>query len=85
MSLYSFIFAGLLFSLMFSVIMPIVKLLSIPFIIVTFGIFSFILNLLAFYLFDSLIPQIEFTTLFSIILTSIIISSINVLSQSTLR
>lgn len=84
-SWYYFALAGIMFTIVFSIILPIIKTISFPIIFLTLGLFSFILNLLAFYTLDLFLTQLEFTSLLSIILTSIIISSINMISNSFLR
>ena len=84
-SWYYFVIAGIVFTVVFSIILPIIKAISFPIIFLTLGLFSFILNLLAFYALDRFLTQIEFTSLLSIILTSIVISSINMISNSFLR
>ncbi len=84
-SWYYFAFAGLMFTVVFSIILPVIKVISLPLIVLTLGFFSFVLNLIAFYALDRFLPQIEFTTLWSIILTAIVISSINMISNSLLK
>jgi putative membrane protein len=84
-SWYYFIIAGIIFTILFSIILPIIKLISLPIIFLTLGLFSFILNLMAFYALDIFLVGLEFESILSIILTSIIISSINMLSNLFLR
>ena len=57
------------------------KFISFPIIFLTLGLFSFILNLIAFYTLDQLLTGLEFNSILAIILTSIVISSINMLSN----
>lgn len=83
--LYYFVIAGLVFTILFSIILPIIKFISFPIIFLTLGLFSFILNLIAFYALDQLLVGLEFSSILSIILTSIVISSINMLSNVFLR
>jgi len=83
--LYYFVIAGLMFTIIFSIILPIIKFISFPIIFLTLGLFSFILNLLAFYALDQLLTGLEFTSTLAIILTSIVISGINMLSNTFLR
>jgi|688.fasta_scaffold15684_11 putative membrane protein len=83
--LYYFLIAGLVFTIIFSIVLPIVKLISFPIIFLTLGLFSFILNLIAFYTLDQLLTGLEFNSILAMILTSIVISSINMLSNVFLR
>jgi len=83
--LYYFLIAGLIFTVIFSIILPIIKLISFPIIFLTLGLFSFILNLMAFYALDQLLVGLDFSSILSMILTSIVISSINMLSNVFLR
>jgi len=83
--LYYFLIAGFAFTIIFSIILPIIKFISFPIIFLTLGLFSFILNLIAFYALDQFLVGLDFNSIFSIILTSIVISSINMLSNVFLR
>jgi len=83
--LYYFLIAGLIFTIIFSIILPVVKVISFPIIILTLGLFSFVLNLVAFYALDQLLTGLEFSSILAMILTSIVISSINMLSNVFLR
>ena len=83
--LYYFLIAGLIFTIIFSIILPVVKVISFPIIILTLGLFSFVLNLVAFYALDQLLTGLEFSSVLAMILTSIVISSINMLSNVFLR
>jgi putative membrane protein len=83
--LYYFLIAGLIFTIIFSIILPIIKFISFPIIFLTLGLFSFVLNLIAFYALDQLLVGLDFSSILSIILTSIVISSINMLSNVFLR
>jgi putative membrane protein len=83
--LYYFLIAGLIFTVIFSIILPIIKFISFPIIFLTLGLFSFILNLMAFYALDQLLVGLDFDSILSMILTSIVISSINMISNIFLR
>jgi putative membrane protein len=83
--LYYFLIAGLIFTIIFSIVLPIIKFISFPIILMTLGLFSFILNLMAFYALDLFLVGLEFESILSMILTSIVISSINMLSNIFLR
>lgn len=84
-SWYYFLIAGIIFTIIFSIILPIVKAITFPIIILTLGLFSFVLNLLAFYALDYFLEPLQFTTFLSIVLTSLVISSINMISNTFLR
>lgn len=83
--LYYFVIAGLVFTIIFSVVLPIIKFISFPIIFLTLGLFSFILNLIAFYALDLFLTGLEFNSILAMILTSLVISSINMLSNVFLR
>jgi putative membrane protein len=82
---YYFLIVGIVFTIIFSIILPIVKAITFPIIILTLGLFSFVLNLLAFYALDYFLEPLQFTTFLSIVLTSLVISSINMISNTFLR
>lgn len=82
---YYFLLIGFIFNFIFSIVLPIVKLVSFPIIFLTLGLFSFIINIIAFYTLDQFLVGIEFTSFLSIILTSVVISSINMLSDIFLQ
>ena len=83
--LYYFLIAGAVFTLIFSIILPIIKFISFPIIFLTLGLFAFVLNLIAFYALDQLLVGLDFSSILAMILTSIVISSINMLSNVFLR
>jgi putative membrane protein len=82
---YYFVIAGFVFTIIFSIVLPIIKFISFPIIFLTLGLFSFILNLIAFYVLDLFLTGLEFNSILAMILTSIVISSINMISNIFLR
>lgn len=59
--LITFLFGGLALSILFIVIKPILNLLTLPLNIVTLGMFSFLSNVIIFYLLTVSVPQIGIT------------------------
>ncbi len=59
--LVTFLFGGLALSILFIVIKPILNLLTLPLNLVTLGMFSFLSNVIIFYLLTVFVPQIGIT------------------------
>jgi len=60
---------------------PVLAILSIPFIIVTFGIFYLLINVSMLYLTRSIVPQFTIATFWWAVLAAIIVSSVNWIMQ----
>lgn len=80
----AFLFAGLIFSVINSILRPIVIILSLPAILVTLGLFIIIVNGLMVYISLKLAPGLQMSFLNSI-LTGIILSLINYIVSSALE
>lgn len=78
-----FLAAGLIFSLVNSILKPIVVILSLPAILLTLGLFTLIVNGLMVYISISLAPGLEMTFSNSI-LAGIILSLVNYIVSSAL-
>ena len=72
----TFIVAGLIFSLINSLIKPIIVLLSLPILVVTLGLFMVVINGIIVFLTFSLLPGLE-STFWHAILTGIVLSLAN--------
>ncbi len=79
-----FLLAGLIFSLVNSIIRPIVIVLSLPAILLSLGLFTFIVNGLMVYISFMLTPGLQMTFWHSI-LTGILLSLINYIVSSALE
>lgn len=79
-----FLLAGLIFSIINSILRPIIIILSLPAILVTLGLFILIVNGLMVYLTLKLTPGLQMTFLNSIF-TGIILSLINYIVSSVLE
>ncbi len=79
-----FILAGLIFSLVNSILRPVVIVLSLPAILLTLGLFTFIVNGLMVYISLMLSPGLQMTFGYSI-LAGIILSLINYIVSSALE
>lgn len=79
-----FLLAGLIFSIINSVLKPIVIILSLPAILVTLGLFTIIVNGLMVYLSLKLAPGIHMTFWYSV-LTGMILSLVNYIVSSALE
>lgn len=55
----TFVFGGLVLSLMMSFLKPVLKVITLPINIITFGTFSFVINIIVLYLLTVFIPQIK--------------------------
>ncbi len=74
---WALLIAGLVFTLANFFLKPVLAILSIPFIIVTFGIFYLLINVLMLYLTHWIVSQFTIATFWWAVLASIIVSSVN--------
>ena len=74
---WALLIAGLVFTIVNFFVKPVLAILSIPFIIVTFGIFYFLINVLMLYLTHWIVPQFTIATFWWAALAAIIISAVN--------
>lgn len=83
-STWVFLMAGLIFSVINSVLRPIVIILSLPAILVTLGLFTIIVNGLMVYLSLKLAPGLSMT-FWNSVLTGIVLSLVNYIVSSALE
>ena len=76
--------AALVFTLVNGFVKPILAILSIPFIIVTLGIFYFLINVLMLYLTSWIVPDFDIDTFWWGCLAAIIVSIVNWVLQALL-
>ncbi len=69
--------AAAVFTLVNAWVKPILAVLSIPFIVVTLGLFYFLINVLMLYLTDWIVPDFEIKTFWWGVLAAIIVSIVN--------
>jgi putative membrane protein len=69
--------AGLVFTLVNIFLKPILTVLSIPFIVVTLGVFYFLINVLMLYLTHWIVPQFTIASFWWAVLAAIIVSAVN--------
>jgi putative membrane protein len=69
--------AAAVFTLINAWVKPILTILSIPFIIVTLGLFYFLINVLMLYITDWVVPDFEIRTFWWAVLAAIIVSIVN--------
>ncbi|MEO5949926.1 MAG: phage holin family protein [Candidatus Saccharimonadales bacterium] len=81
---WAFVFAGLIFSIMNSILRPIVIILSLPAILVTLGLFTLIVNGLMVYLSLKLAPGLNMT-FWNSVLTGMVLSLVNYIVSSALE
>jgi putative membrane protein len=74
---WALLIAGLVFTLVNAFLKPLLAILSIPFIIVTFGIFYFLINVLMLYLTHWIVPQFTIASFWWAALAAIIVSAVN--------
>jgi putative membrane protein len=74
---WALLIAGLVFTIVNFFVKPVLAILSIPFIIVTFGIFYFLINVFMLYLTHWIVPQFTIATFWWAALAAIIISVVN--------
>lgn len=78
MSIATFLLAGLIFSAVNAIIKPVVTLLSLPFVLVTMGLFTLVINGFIVWLTIALSPNIHMSFGWAIV-SSLILSLINYL------
>lgn len=83
-TLLTFLFAGLIFSIINSLLKPIVIILSLPAILLSLGLFMLVVNGAMVYVSLKLAPGLDIT-FFNAILTGIILSLINYIVSSALE
>lgn len=76
-SWWTIVVAAAVFTLVNMWLRPVVRLLSLPFIILTLGLFLFVVNVLMLYVTDWIVPDFEIHTLGAGILGSIVVSVVN--------
>jgi putative membrane protein len=76
---WALLVAGLVLTLVNVFLKPVLAILSIPFIIVTFGLFYFLINVFMLYLTHWIVPQFTISSFWWAVLAAIIISTVNVI------
>jgi putative membrane protein len=74
---WTLLIAGAVFTIVNSFVKPILTVLSIPFIVVTLGLFYFLINILMLYLTDWIVPDFEIRAFGWAVLAAIIVSVVN--------
>jgi putative membrane protein len=74
---WALLVAGLVFTLVNAFLKPLLAILSIPFIILTLGIFYFLINVLMLYLTHWIVPQFTIASFWWAALAAIIVSAVN--------
>ena len=74
---WTLLIAAAVFTVVNWSVKPILAVLSIPFIVVTFGLFYFLINVLMLYVTDWVVPDFEIKTFWWGVLGAIIVSLIN--------
>ena len=74
---WTLLIAAAVFTVVNAWIKPVVALLSIPFIIVTLGLFYFLINVLMLYVTDWVVPDFEISTFWWGVLAALIVSIVN--------
>ena len=76
-SWWTLLIAAAVFTVINAWVKPVVAILSIPFIVVTLGIFYFLINVLMLYATDWVVPDFEISTFWRGVLAAIIVSVVN--------
>lgn len=82
--IWAFLLAGLIFSIVNTVLRPVVIILALPAILLTLGLFTIVVNGFMVYISLLLIPALKMTFVHSI-LTGIILSLVNYIVSSTIE
>lgn len=75
---------ALVWSVITMVIRPILQLLTLPFTIITFGLFAFVLNALLFWGMELVVPGFDVAGFFPALLGAVVLSFVNWLIQKVL-
>ncbi len=76
-NLATLIITGLIYSIIHAVLRPILKLLTGPFILLTLGLFTFVIQIFLLWLTDAAVPFLDISSLGSLIWGTLIIGAIN--------
>jgi putative membrane protein len=76
---WSLLIAAAVFTVVNAWVKPVLAVLSIPFIVVTLGLFYFLINVLMLYVTDWVVPDFEIDTFWWGVLAAIIVSVVNML------
>jgi putative membrane protein len=74
---WTLLIAGLVFTAVNAFVKPILTVLSIPFILITLGLFYFLINILMLYLTDWIVPDFRIRSFWWAVLAAIIVSVVN--------
>lgn len=69
--------AGLLFAILYAIIAPILKAITFPLRVLTFNLFSLVIDMAALWTVDVLVPEIKIIGLLPLLITTIMILVIN--------
>ena len=83
-SWWTLFIAAAVFTVVNWAVKPVLAVLSIPFIVVTLGLFYFLINVLMLYLTDWLVADFEIETFWWAVLAAIIVSLVNAVMQRVL-
>ena len=81
---WTLLVAAAVFTVVNAWVKPVVAVLSIPFIVVTLGIFYFLINVLMLYVTDWVVADFEIRTFWWGVLAAIIVSAVNGILQALL-
>ena len=76
---YNLVLAGFLLGVINTFVKPVITLLSLPFVLLSFGLFTIIINVALLFLMAQLIPSFEIASFWAGLLGVIIISLVNYL------
>jgi putative membrane protein len=74
---WTLLIAGAVFTVVNAFVKPILTVLSIPFIVVTLGLFYFLINILMLYMTDWIVPDFEIRSFWWGVLAAITVSVVN--------
>ncbi|MEK7217538.1 MAG: phage holin family protein [Patescibacteria group bacterium] len=72
-----YLIAGLILALLNMLVRPVLKVISFPLILLTLGLFTFIINILMLWILDYLVSFVAIESLIALIWTTIIVSIVN--------
>ena len=78
-SWWTLLIAAAVFTVVNAFVKPVLAILSIPFIVVTLGLFYFLINVFMLYVTDWVVPEFEISTFWWGVLAALIVSVVNMI------
>jgi putative membrane protein len=81
--IFQFVLAGILLALLNMLVRPVIKLVSLPLIILTLGLFTVFINAMMLWLVDISFDFVTIQTFSALFWATLVVSAVNILSHNT--